>query len=99
MARGPRPLLSAIGAPSRVSDWIVLHPVLWAVGLGASLVLVGLALGLGPIVVAAAGAGVGVLNLLHARRRGYCPVPAAPGPLVEGAVDEAPVGEGPDGGS
>jgi hypothetical protein len=30
-------------------------------------------------VVIAAGAAIGVLNILHARRRGYCPLPAEPG--------------------
>jgi hypothetical protein len=64
---------------SRISDWVVAHPVLWGVGLGAVLVLLGLALNLAPIVVIAAGAAIGVLNILHARRRGYCPVPAEPG--------------------
>ena len=64
---------------SRLSDWVVVHPVLWGVGSGVVLVLLGFALGLAPIVVVAAGAAVGVLNILHARRRGYCPVPAEPG--------------------
>jgi hypothetical protein len=63
----------------RFSDWVVVHPVWWGVGSGAALVLLGLALDLAPIVVVAAGAAVGVLNILHARRRGYCPRPAAPG--------------------
>lgn len=61
---------------SRVSDWVVAHPVWWGVGLGVVLVLVGFALGLAPIVVIAAGTAIGVLNLLHAKRRGYCPLPA-----------------------
>jgi hypothetical protein len=65
---------------SRFSDWVVVHPVLWGVGLGVVLVLLGLALDLAPIVVIAAGAAVGALNILHARRRGYCPLPAEPGP-------------------
>jgi hypothetical protein len=60
----------------RFSDWVVAHPVLWGVGCGLALVLLGFALDLPPIVVVAAGAGIGVLNVLHARRRGYCPVPA-----------------------
>ena len=64
---------------NRVSDWVVVHPVLWGVGLGVVLVLVGFALDLAPIVVVAAGTVVGVLNILHARRRGYCPRPAEPG--------------------
>ena len=63
----------------RFSDWVVDHPVLWAVGLGVVLVLLGLLLDLAPIVVIAAGAAIGVLNILHARRRGYCPLPAEPG--------------------
>ncbi len=66
---------------SRFSDWVVLHPVLWGVGSGAVLVLLGFALDLTPLVVVAAGAVIGALNILHARRRGYCPRPA--GPLVE----------------
>ena len=64
---------------SRFSDWVVAHPVLWGVGLGVVLVLLGFALDLAPILVIAAGAGIGVLNILHARRRGYCPLPAEPG--------------------
>ena len=64
---------------SRISDWVVVHPVLWGVGAGVALVLLGFALDLAPIVVIAAGAGIGVLNILHARRRGYCPLPAEPG--------------------
>jgi hypothetical protein len=62
----------------RFSDWVVAHPVLWGVGSGVLLVLLGLALNLAPIVVIAAGAAVGVLNILHAKRRGYCPLPAVP---------------------
>ena len=65
---------------SRFSDWVVVHPVLWGVGSGAALVLLGLALDLAPIVVVAAGAAIGVLNILHAKRRGYCPLPAEAGP-------------------
>src|SRR5687768_7883137 len=61
---------------SRFSDWVVVHPVLWGVGSGVVLVLLGFALNLAPIVVLAAGAAIGVLNVLHARRRGYCPLPA-----------------------
>ena len=67
--------------PSRFSDWVVVHPVLWGVGSGVVLVLLGIALNLAPITVIAAGAAIGVLNILHARRRGYCPLPAEPGPL------------------
>jgi hypothetical protein len=40
---------------SRISDWVVVHPVLWGVGSAV------------------------VLNVLHAKRRGYCPLPAEPG--------------------
>ena len=65
---------------SRFSDWVVVHPVLWGVGLGVVLVLLGVALDLAPIVVIAAGATIGLLNILHAKRRGYCPLPAEPGP-------------------
>ena len=64
---------------SRFSDWVVVHPVLWGVGAGVVLVLIGFALDLPPIVVVAAGAAIGVLNNLHAKRRGYCPLPAEPG--------------------
>jgi hypothetical protein len=49
------------------------------VGAGAVLVVLGFALDLAPIVVIAAGAAIGVLNILHAKRRGYCPYPAGPG--------------------
>ena len=65
--------------PNRFSDWVVTHPVLWGVGAGVLLVLLGLALGLAPIVVVAAGAALGLLNILHARKRGYCPLPEEPG--------------------
>jgi hypothetical protein len=65
---------------SRFSDWVVVHPVYWGVGSGGVLVLLGLALNLAPIVVIAAGAAIGLLNVLHARRRGYCPLPAEPSP-------------------
>jgi len=64
---------------SRFSDWVVVQPVLWRMGSGAALVLLGFALDLTPIVVIAAGAAIAVLNILHARRRGYCPLPAEPG--------------------
>ena len=64
---------------SRFSDWVVVHPVLWGLGLGVVLVLLGFALNLAPIVVMAAGAAIGVLNILHAKRRGYCPLPAESG--------------------
>jgi hypothetical protein len=60
------------------SDWVVVHPVPWGVGSGVALVLLGFALNLAPIVVIAAGAVIGLLNILHARRRGYCPLPAEP---------------------
>ena len=70
---------------SRFSDWVVVHPVLWGVGSGAVLVLLGFALDLSPIVVIAAGAAIGVLNVLHAKRRGYCPLPAEPGSRPAGA--------------
>ena len=66
---------------SQFSDWVVGHPVLWGVGSGVVLVLLGVALNLSPIVVIAAGAAIGVLNIIHARRRGYCPLPAEPGSL------------------
>ena len=61
------------------SDWVVAHPVLWGMGVGVVLVLLGIALNVAPIVVIAAGAAIGVLNILHAKRRGYCPLPAESG--------------------
>ena len=64
---------------SQFSDWVVVHPVLWGVGSGVALVLIGFALDLAPIVIIAAGTAIGVLNILHAKRRGYCPLPAGPG--------------------
>jgi hypothetical protein len=67
------------GLLSRFSDWVVVHPVLWGVGAGLVLVLLGLALDLSPFVVVAAGTAVGALNVIHARRRGYCPLPEQPG--------------------
>ncbi len=73
---------------SRFSNWVVAHPVLWGVGSGVVLVLLGFALDLAPIVVIAAGAAIGVLNILHARRRGYCPLPAEPGSHLGGAEAE-----------
>jgi hypothetical protein len=82
--------------PSRFSDWIVAHPVLWGVGAGVVLVLLGFALGLPPIVVIAAGAVIGVLNILHARRRGYCPLPAEPASDPVRAEAEPPLRERSD---
>ena len=73
---------------SRFSDWVVVHPVLWGVGSGVVLVLLGIALNLAPITVIAAAAAIGVLNILHARRRGYCPLPAEPGSHLGGAEAE-----------
>jgi hypothetical protein len=64
---------------SRCSDWVVSHPVLWGVGLGVVLVLLSLAFDLAPMVVIAAGTAIGVLNIVHAKRRGYCPLPAESG--------------------
>ena len=73
---------------SRLSDWVVVHPVLWSVGLGVVLVLLGFALDLAPIVVIVAGTAIRVLNILHARRRGYCPLPEEPGPHPVGSESE-----------
>jgi hypothetical protein len=67
------------GLLSRCSDWVVSHPVRWGVGLGVVLVLLGFAFDVAPIVVIVTGAAVGVLNIVHAKRRGYCPLPAASG--------------------
>ena len=77
---------------SRFSDWVVSHPVLWGVGLGVVLVLLGLALDLAPIVVIAAGAAIGVLNILHAKRRGYCPLPAESGSQAGRMLGSPPTG-------
>lgn len=63
---------------SGFSDWVLAHPVAWAVGAGAALVGLGVALHLPPVVVVAAGAAIAGLNILHARRRGYCPLPDEP---------------------
>ncbi len=79
-------------SPSRFSDWVVVHPVLWGVGSAVVLVLLGFALDLAPIVVIAAGTAIGVLNILHAKRRGYCPRPAQPGR----AEAEQPIRESSD---
>jgi len=59
--------------PSRLSGWILVHPILWAMGSGVLLVLFGFALNLEPVVVIAAGTAMGLFNILHARKRGYCP--------------------------
>jgi hypothetical protein len=62
---------------SRFSDWVVAHPFVWGVCSAGALVLLGFALDLPPIAVIAAGAAIGALNILHARKRGYCPLPDA----------------------
>ena len=80
-------------SPSRISDWVVVHPVLWGVGSGVVLVLLGFALNLAAIVVIAAGAAIGVLNILRAKRRGYCPRPAEPGSRPVRAEAEQPFRE------
>jgi len=67
------------GLLSRLSDWVVAHPVLWAAGLGVVLVVLGVALEVHPLVVVAVGAALAGLNVLHARRRGYCPLPEEQG--------------------
>ena len=82
--------------PSRFSDWVVVHPVVWGVGSGVVLVLFGFALDLAPIVVIAAGAAIGVLNILHAKRRGYCPHAAEPGSRPVRAEAEYPFRESSD---
>lgn len=63
---------------SRFSDWVLAHPVLWAMGSGVVLVALGVAVDLAPVVVVAGGATVTVGNVLHAKKRGYCPLPAEP---------------------
>jgi hypothetical protein len=82
---------------SRFGDWVVVHPVVWGLGSGVVLVLLGFALDLAPIVVIAAGAAIGALNILHARRRGYCPLPAEPGPHPVRAEAEQPFRDAPRG--
>ncbi len=67
------------GLSSRFSDWVVAHPVGWGVGAAIVLVVLGVALEVPPVLVIAAGAALGGLNVLHARRRGYCPLPPEPG--------------------
>ena len=54
------------------------------------LVLLGFALDLAPIVVLAAGVAIGALNILHARRRGYCPLPTEPSSQPTGTEAESP---------
>jgi hypothetical protein len=78
---------------SRFSDWVVAHPLWWGVGSGGVLVLLGFALQLAPLVVIAAGAAIGVLNIVHARRRGYCPLPAESGSRPVRAEAEQPFQE------
>lgn len=82
--------------PGRFSDWVVAHPVVWGVGAGVVLVLLGVALDLAPIVVIATGAAIGVLNILHARRRGYCPLPPEPASHPARAEAEQPFECTPD---
>ena len=63
----------------RLSRWMLRHPVAWSVGVAALLVVLGVAVDLPPIVIIAAGAAIAVLNIVHARSRGYCPLPSATG--------------------
>jgi hypothetical protein len=85
------------GLLSRFSDWVVAHPLLWGVGVAVVLVVLGVALDLAPIVVIAVGAAIGVLNILHARRRGYCPIPADPQSRpVRADADDPFLGRGGD---
>lgn len=64
---------------SRFSDWVIRHPVMWVVCSAVVVVLIGVALELPPVLIIAVGAAVGAINILHARRRGYCPLPEEPG--------------------
>ena len=57
----------------------MVHPVWWAVGSGAVLVVSGIAIDLVPVVIALAGAAIALLNILHAKKLGYCPRPTEPG--------------------
>lgn len=65
--------------PGRFSEWVAAHPIVWGLSSAVVLVLAGFALEPAPIVLIAAGAAIGVLNILHAKRRGYCPVPQSGG--------------------
>lgn len=60
---------------SRLSDWVVVRPVVWAVGSGATLAVAGAAFNVAPPVLVAIGAATAAANIVHAKRRGYCPMP------------------------
>lgn len=55
----------------------VAHPIARSAVCGVLLLVIGVATGLPPVVVALAGTAVGLLNVVHARRSGYCPIPGA----------------------
>ncbi len=59
----------------RFSDWVLVRPVMWAVGSGATLAVAGVAFNAAPAVIVAIGAAAAVANIVHAKRRGYCPIP------------------------
>jgi uncharacterized protein (TIGR00369 family) len=61
------------------SGWILLHPVRWVMGSAAALILLGFSFALNPVIVTAAGGAIAMLNILHARKRGYCPTPTRRG--------------------
>lgn len=66
------------GLQARIGAWVLAHPFMWGVGSAAVLVLLGFAFHPSPVVVIVAGSVLGVVNILQARRRGYCPLPAEP---------------------
>lgn len=59
-------------------------------GSGVVLVVLGIAVDLAPVVILVAGATIAVINVLHAKKRGYCPRPAEPG--SPGANEDRPRG-------
>jgi hypothetical protein len=48
---------------------------MWALGLGATLAVAGVAFDVAPAIIVAIGAATAVANMVHAKRRGYCPIP------------------------
>lgn len=78
-----------------MSDWVLKHPVVWAVGSGVVLVGLGIAVNLAPVAIGASGAAIAVLNVLHAKKRGYCPLPAESGSCPEASGDQQRAGGPP----
>ena len=84
----------AAATQSRFSDWVLVHPVLWAVGSGVMLVVLGVAINLAPILVLVSGAAIGALNILHAKRRGYCHLRQRRAARIAVGEPRVPVGDG-----